>query len=48
MNSVSESVTVVSDGWQVVPPAYRFDLAEEHDYVEEVARIFGYYKFRAV
>ena len=29
---------------RVVPPAYRFDLAEEHDYVEEVARIFGYNK----
>ena len=44
LHFVCESVTVVNDGWQVVPPAYRFDLAEEHDYVEEVARIFGYNK----
>lgn len=42
LQSVSESVSSVNGGWQVVAPAYRFDLAEEHDYVEEVARIYGY------
>ena len=30
------------DGWTVVPPAHRFDLAIEEDLVEEVARIHGY------
>ncbi|MEQ9561290.1 MAG: phenylalanine--tRNA ligase subunit beta [Woeseiaceae bacterium] len=31
-----------SQGWQVSVPSYRFDLAIEHDLIEEVARIFGY------
>jgi len=30
------------DGWQVTPPARRFDLAMEEDLIEEVARIHGY------
>ncbi|WDE02972.1 phenylalanine--tRNA ligase subunit beta [Thalassomonas viridans] len=30
------------DSWQVVVPAYRFDIAIEVDLIEEVARIFGY------
>ena len=40
--------TVVSEGegqnkiWQVVVPAYRFDIKIEVDLIEEVARIFGY------
>jgi phenylalanyl-tRNA synthetase beta chain len=35
-------VDVVADGWQVTPPARRFDLAIEEDLVEEIARIHGY------
>jgi phenylalanyl-tRNA synthetase beta chain len=35
-------VTVVDDGWQVVAPSYRFDIAIEADLVEEVARTYGY------
>ncbi len=31
-----------ADGWQVVPPRFRFDLAIEDDLVEEVARVYGY------
>ncbi len=31
-----------SDGWALVPPSFRFDLAIEDDIVEEVARIYGY------
>jgi phenylalanyl-tRNA synthetase beta chain len=31
-----------SKGWAVQPPAFRFDLAIEHDLIEEVARVFGY------
>lgn len=30
------------DGWQVSAPSYRYDLAIEEDYIEEVARILGY------
>ncbi|MFP2767842.1 phenylalanine--tRNA ligase subunit beta [Oceanisphaera sp. KMM 10153] len=35
-------VTTTADGWQVVVPSYRFDIAIEEDLVEEVARIYGY------
>ncbi|ASJ74995.1 phenylalanine--tRNA ligase subunit beta [Granulosicoccus antarcticus] len=31
-----------ADGWQVSAPSYRYDLAIEEDYIEEVARILGY------
>ena len=29
-------------GWQVTPPPFRFDLANEADLVEEIARVHGY------
>ena len=29
-------------GWRVKAPTYRFDVAAEHDLVEEVARVIGY------
>jgi phenylalanyl-tRNA synthetase beta chain len=32
----------VPDGWKVVPPSYRFDLAIEVDVIEELGRIYGY------
>ncbi|WP_346352138.1 phenylalanine--tRNA ligase subunit beta [Oceanimonas sp. AH20CE76] len=35
-------VTATADGWSVVVPSYRFDIAIEEDLVEEVARIYGY------
>jgi phenylalanyl-tRNA synthetase beta chain len=35
-------VTRVREGWQVVPPAYRFDISIEADLIEEVARIVGF------
>ncbi|MEH6415470.1 phenylalanine--tRNA ligase subunit beta [Pseudomonas sp. CGJS7] len=30
------------DGWTVVPPSRRFDIAIEEDLIEEIARIHGY------
>ncbi len=35
-------VTVLSEGWSVVPPPHRFDIAIEEDLIEEVARIMGF------
>ncbi len=29
-------------GWQVEVPSYRFDIAQEEDLLEEIARIYGY------
>jgi phenylalanyl-tRNA synthetase beta chain len=37
-------VTAADDGWQIVPPTRRFDIAIEEDLVEEIARIHGYDK----
>lgn len=34
----------VAGGWKVTPPAWRFDIAGEHDLVEEVGRCYGYEK----
>ncbi|WP_430233365.1 phenylalanine--tRNA ligase subunit beta [Nitrosomonas communis] len=34
--------SVDDDVFYVIPPSYRFDLAIEEDFVEEVARIYGY------
>src|SRR4249919_1226045 len=40
-------VTAADDGWQIVPPTRRFDIAIEEDLVEEIARIHGYDKVPA-
>ena len=37
MQVVSET-----DGWVVIPPAFRFDISFEQDLIEELGRIFGY------
>ena len=31
-----------TEGWQAVPPSWRFDLAIEVDLIEELARVYGY------
>src|SRR5262249_3784669 len=36
------------DHFLVTPPSYRFDLAIEEDFVEEVARLYGYEEIPAV
>ena len=35
-------VTPEARGWQVTPPAYRFDIGIEADLIEEVARLVGF------
>ncbi len=36
------AVERAEDGWQVLPPAFRADLAIEADLIEELARVHGY------
>ncbi|MBU2892980.1 phenylalanine--tRNA ligase subunit beta [Colwellia sp. D2M02] len=40
--AVAQTGESVEKVWQVVVPAYRFDIKIEVDLIEEVARIFGY------
>merc|ERR1712000_465590 len=35
-------LTATEDGWDVIAPSYRFDMAIEPDLIEELARIHGY------
>lgn len=36
------TVQTQTDGWQISPPGFRFDIAIEADLIEEIARIYGY------
>ena len=36
------AVANADDGWDIIPPLHRFDIAIEADLIEEVARIHGY------
>ncbi|MGZ8924216.1 MAG: phenylalanine--tRNA ligase subunit beta, partial [Methylosarcina sp.] len=40
--SLGMKIEPQSDGWQVTPPGFRFDIAIEADLIEEIARIYGY------
>jgi phenylalanyl-tRNA synthetase beta chain len=42
LQSLAMQVTPAPEGWQVIPPAYRFDIEIEADLIEEVARIVGF------
>ena len=42
LRALGLGVEATADGWQVLAPARRFDLALEEDLIEEVARIHGY------
>ena len=42
LRALGLDVAATADGWQVTPPARRFDLAIEEDLIEEIARIHGY------
>ncbi len=35
-------VSSTEEGWRVVAPSFRFDIAREVDLIEEVGRVFGY------
>lgn len=36
------AVTANDAGWSCVPPSWRFDIAQEVDLIEELARVYGY------
>lgn len=40
--ALNMTVKVTDDGWEVVPPSYRFDVNEAVDLIEEIARFIGY------
>jgi phenylalanyl-tRNA synthetase beta chain len=42
LSALGMHVSEQADGWQVVPPTRRFDIAIEEDLIEEIARIHGY------
>jgi phenylalanyl-tRNA synthetase beta chain len=42
LQSLGMQVSPTPEGWQVTPPAYRFDIEIEADLIEEVARITGF------
>ena len=35
-------VSETSEGWEIIPPGFRFDIAIEEDLLEEIGRIVGY------
>ncbi|ODS63485.1 MAG: phenylalanine--tRNA ligase subunit beta [Arenimonas sp. SCN 70-307] len=42
LRALGMQVEATAEGWRVLPPSRRFDIAIEEDLVEEVARIHGY------
>jgi phenylalanyl-tRNA synthetase beta chain len=42
LSALGMQVTAAADGWRVVPPSFRFDIAIEEDLIEEVGRMVGY------
>lgn len=42
LRALGMGVSADAEGWLVVPPSRRFDIAIEEDLIEEVARIHGY------
>lgn len=42
LRALGMGVDQTPDGWVVVPPSSRFDIAIEEDLIEEVARVHGY------
>ena len=48
LTSLKFNFEVYEDGFNVIPPSYRFDLSIEEDLVEEVIRIYGFDKIKAI
>ena len=44
LHALEMKVTKINAGWDVIPPSYRFDISQEVDLIEELARIHGYAK----
>ncbi|MBW8367997.1 MAG: phenylalanine--tRNA ligase subunit beta, partial [Arenimonas sp.] len=42
LRALGMQVAATAEGWSVLPPTRRFDIAIEEDLIEEVARIHGY------
>jgi phenylalanyl-tRNA synthetase beta chain len=42
LRALGMQATADADGWQVLAPSRRFDIAIEEDLIEEIARIHGY------
>ena len=42
LRRLNMQLTEQTDGWQVIPPSYRFDINIEADLVEEIGRLIGY------
>ncbi|KGQ18611.1 Phenylalanyl-tRNA synthetase beta chain [Lysobacter dokdonensis DS-58] len=42
LHALGLAVVPTHDGWNVLPPTRRFDIAIEEDLIEEIARVFGY------
>ncbi|MEP6907444.1 MAG: phenylalanine--tRNA ligase subunit beta, partial [Pseudoxanthomonas sp.] len=42
LRALGMQVEAMADGWQIVAPSRRFDIAIEEDLIEELARIHGY------
>ena len=42
LRALGMQVSTTADGWSIVPPTRRFDIAIEEDLIEEIARIHGY------
>jgi len=42
LESLQMKVVPTAEGWEAIPPAYRFDITIEPDLIEEVARIVGF------
>ena len=42
LRALGMQVSATAEGWSVLPPTRRFDIAIEEDLIEEVARVYGF------